>query len=203
MRRHNQENITAAVAPVERGLPRSLAAPVGVALFALLTAVGAQIKIPLPFTPVPVTLQVFFVLLSGLLMGPYYGTAAQALYIALGAAGMPMFTAAGPGFAHLLGPTGGYILGFVVAQPVVGAISRLGRHHASQTHRYIHAALALAAGIAVIYTAGVIHLSAVMGIGLAKAFYAGAMPFILTDIAKACVAFATASAITRRFGPVD
>lgn len=198
----NDIRVTAAVRTETARIPAAMAIPVGIVLFALLTAVGAYIRIPLPFTPVPVTLQVFFVLLCAAIMGPYYGSASQFLYIALGAAGVPMFTTAGVGLAHLAGPTGGYIIGFVIAQPVIAFIVAGGSEHKTSTQYLQRLALAMTAGIFVIYTAGMTQLAVVTSMGFEKAFYAGVAPFLLTDIAKAAAACAAALAFHRRFGSI-
>ncbi|MGO9412364.1 MAG: biotin transporter BioY, partial [Spirochaetia bacterium] len=84
-----------------------------VAGFSLIIAVSAQVSIPLPFTPVPVTLQTFAVVLTGALLGSRRGAAAIVAYLAEGLAGLPVFSLGRAGFAHLLGPTGGYLVGFV------------------------------------------------------------------------------------------
>src|SRR5256884_9655081 len=91
-------------------------------------AVAAQISIPLPGTPVPMTLQPLAVLLVGGLLGPGLGSSALILYLALGAAGLPVFTPYGvPGLARLLGPTGGYLLAYPVAAFAVGKLAPDGR----------------------------------------------------------------------------
>jgi biotin transport system substrate-specific component len=91
-----------------------------VALMAALAAVGAQIAIPLPFSPVPFTLQVPAVILSGLLLGSRHGALSQIVYLLLGAAGAPVFAQFSGGFAHLVGPTGGYLLSYPLAAAVAG-----------------------------------------------------------------------------------
>jgi biotin transport system substrate-specific component len=91
-----------------------------VSLFTALTAVGAFIKIPLP--PVPFTLQVFFVIFSGLLLGSRLAFASQAIYIALGLMGVPIF-ANGAGIQYIFNPTFGYLIGFAITALVVGAIT--------------------------------------------------------------------------------
>lgn len=98
--------------------PRSLSR---VALFTALTALGAFLRVPVPF--VPFTLQFFFCVLAGLLLGPREGAASQALYIALGLAGAPVFTSGG-GPAYVLQPTFGYLLGFLACALVAGVIAR-------------------------------------------------------------------------------
>ncbi|HOK18643.1 MAG TPA: biotin transporter BioY, partial [Caldisericia bacterium] len=84
-------------------------------LFIILIIIGSYISIPLPFSPVPLTLQVFFVLLSGILLGPYYGFLSVLGYIILGVLGFPVFAGGQSGFSVFLGPNGGFLLGFLIA----------------------------------------------------------------------------------------
>ena len=91
-----------------------------VLFFALLIGFSAQIKIQLPFTPVPITLQTFFVILSGAYLGFSKGVFSNILYISAGLSGFPIFAGFGSGIIHLLGPTGGYIFGFIFALGVAG-----------------------------------------------------------------------------------
>lgn len=163
-----------------------------VMLFAALTGMGAIIRIPL--SPVPVTMQVFFVLLSGMVLGPVWGPASQVAYIAMGLCGAPFFAAppyAGP--AVLLGPTGGYLLGFVLASAAVGYASRrlvfrsLGRGSGS----VLSLACAGLLGIAVIYASGAAWLGSwlsVNGMDLSLVIDLGVKPFIAADLAKAVLA---------------
>ncbi len=95
---------------------------VAVAALAAATAIGARLSVPLPGTPVPFTLQPVAVLLSGLLLGGVLGATSQLTYLAMGAAGLPVF-ALGGGLAYLGGPTGGYLLAFPLAAGLVGAIA--------------------------------------------------------------------------------
>ena len=90
------------------------------ALFAALTAAVSPFKIPLGFTPVPITLQTLMVLLSGAMLGPYYGALAMILYILVGALGLPVFAGRGSGIGALLGPSGGYLFSYFIAAFVVG-----------------------------------------------------------------------------------
>ena len=95
------------------------AAAAGVIGFALLTALGAAVRIPLPFTPVPITLQTLFVLLAGVTLGPRLGAASMAFYLLLGTAGYHVFAGSERcGLQTIFGPTGGYLLGFLLAQPL-------------------------------------------------------------------------------------
>src|SRR5687767_8545359 len=109
----------AAARPVVQS--RGARAAIGVLVFALLTAFGAHVAIPL-VGGVPVTLQTLFVTLAGAVLGPYLGAASQLLCLAIGAAGAPVF-AAGGGLAYLAGPTGGYLLSYPVAAAVTGRLA--------------------------------------------------------------------------------
>lgn len=97
-----------------------------IALGAASTAVGAFIAIPLPFSPVPIVLQNFFILLIALVLGPRMGTASVALYLLLGALGLPVFAGGKGGFAHFFGPTGGYLVGFLLAAWITGVLAAAG-----------------------------------------------------------------------------
>jgi biotin transport system substrate-specific component len=90
-------------------------------LFAFATGFGAQIRIPLPFTPVPITMQTFFVLSSGVALGAFWGSFSQILYILMGAFGFPYFSGWSAGVKTIIGPTGGYIIGFAIASYLSGS----------------------------------------------------------------------------------
>jgi biotin transport system substrate-specific component len=156
-----------------------------------LTAAAAQVSVPLPFTPVPFTLQPMVVLLGGAALGPRLGMASQVLYLALGIAGMPVF-AASPilpqGVFRLLGPTGGYLMSYPFAAFLTGALAERGFDR-----RYLTSVLAMAAGLAVVFAGGVIWLAFFArpaGIGLAPAIQTGLVPFIVADVVKLLAAAA-------------
>jgi biotin transport system substrate-specific component len=163
----------------------SLVTSVGVAGFAVILAAASQIAIPLPFTPVPITLQPLVVVLAGLMLGPVAGAASMVLYLAAGAAGLPVFTPLGaPGIARFFGPTGGYLIAYPAAAFVAGALARraptlLGRW------------LAATAGSAVILVGGVAQLSLVNE-SVSRALALGLTPFALLDVVKAFIAAAIA-----------
>ncbi len=115
------ENTITSVATALRGR-RVVAPAVGVAVFAALTAAGAKLAVPLPGTAVPFTLQVVAVLLAGISLGARRGMLSQLVYLAAGAAGLPVF-AAGGGLAYLLGPTGGYLLAFPIGAAIAGGVA--------------------------------------------------------------------------------
>jgi biotin transport system substrate-specific component len=154
---------------------------IGVVGFAAAVAAASQIAIPLPFTPVPITLQPMLVILAGMMLGPVAGAASMLLYLAAGASGLPVFTPIGaPGIARLLGPTGGYLIAYPVAAFVAGAI-------ALRSSSLVGRWLAGLAGVAVIYLGGVAQLS-VIGGGFDQAIQLGVLPFALLDVVKAFVA---------------
>ncbi len=146
------------------------------ALFAALIAAGAFIAIPIG--PVPIVLQNLFVLLAGLILGPRWGLASVGLYLLMGACGFPVFAGGTGGMGRLLGPTGGYLLGYIPAVLVTGLISeRLGRT------RFADAA-AMVAGSLIVYGAGVPWLKFATNMAWNKAVLAGMVPFIPGDLLK-------------------
>jgi len=172
----------APVAKEEAVVTRFIFALIGVSGFILLTAVGALIRIPLPFTPVPVTLQTFFVLLSGAILGRRLGPLSQGGYVCLGVFGVPLF-AGGGGYLHILGPTGGYLIGFIVASWIVGRLLDSGKGLS-----FIKVSLVMAFASLVIYLLGALHLALVVNTGLRKAILMGVLPFISGDTLKLLVA---------------
>jgi biotin transport system substrate-specific component len=154
----------------------------GVVGFAAAIALAAQVAVPVPGTPVPITLQPMLVVLAGLWLGPVAGAASMALYLVAGALGLPVFTPFGaPGAARLLGPTGGYLLAYPVAAYVTGWLARRG---APSPRRALVAALA---GMAALYAGGVAQLVLISG-SLARAAVLGLLPFAALDVVKAGVA---------------
>jgi biotin transporter BioY len=135
--------------------------------FAIFTAIGAQIEIP--HQPVPFTLQTFFVLLSGGLLGRRNGFLSMLMYLGLGALGLPVFSASSAGVARLLGPTGGYLLSFPVAAFVVGYLVSLrpqamqgGNQSLGQSlAQYAWGMAAMAAGLILIFFVGTVQLNSV------------------------------------------
>jgi biotin transport system substrate-specific component len=166
-------------------LPRLAAALAGT----LLVALGAQASVPLPGTPVPLTLQVPAVLIVGGLLGPGLGAASLTIYLVLGAAGLPVFAPAGlPGLARLFGPTGGYLLALPLAAAVAGLAARPPR-------AAVRLALGLVAALLVIHAGGVAQL-AVLGGDLRTAWRLGSLPFLVGDAGKLLLA----GLVVGRFG---
>ena len=153
-----------------------------VAGFALLTAVAAQIRLPLPFTPVPITGQTFAVLLSGAVLGSSAGAASQGLYVLLGL-GLPFYAGGTSGWAHATGATGGFLAGFVAAAWLVGYLAER-----SQDRTVATAIPAFLTGTVVIYLLGVPWLAHTLGVSWTRAVELGAAPFVVGDLAKAAIA---------------
>jgi len=153
-----------------------------VLLFAVLTATGAAIEVPIPGSPVPVTMQSMIVSLSGVLLGPLAGAMSQVLYVMAGALGAPVFAGGAFGLAHLVGPTGGYLLAFPVAAAVTGRLA--GRRQGRWTVRSAaQLGLAILLGTVVIFAGGFAQLALLTG-DPAGAFELGVLPFIVGDAIK-------------------
>ncbi|HSC29438.1 MAG TPA: biotin transporter BioY [Vicinamibacterales bacterium] len=175
------------------------AARAGAVLFtAVLTAAAAQVSIPLPFTPVPFTLQPMVVLLGGAALGSRLGMASQILYLLAGIAGLPVF-AASPvlpqGFLRLLGPTGGYLISYPMAAFLAGWLAERGLDR-----RYATSVLAMAAGLSVVFTGGVLWLAwfaQPAPVGLDAALRTGLYPFLPADIVKILLAATVLPAVWR------
>ncbi len=168
----------------------------------VLTAAAAQISIPLPFTPVPFTLQPMIVLLGGAALGRRLGCYSQIIYLAAGIAGLPVF-ASSPilpqGALRLLGPTGGYLASYPLAAWIVGALAERGFDR-----RYLRSIVAMAAGLLVIYAFGVAWLAfgarVPQPLGVRSALIAGAGPFFVADVVKIFVAASALPAVWRLLG---
>ena len=156
-------------------------------MMAALTAVGAFIAIPIG--PVPIVLQNFFVFLTGLLLGRRWGVTALGVYLLAGALGLPVFAGGKGGIGHILGPTGGYLLGYLPAVYLIGLISEKGGR------RPVFDALALICGSLVVYLCGVPWLQAVTGMSLHKTLAVGMVPFLPGDGLKIIAAIPVAKTL--------
>jgi len=180
----------------ELSIPKKLALAVGIAC---LTGLAAQIRVLLPWSPVPVTGQTFAVVLAGVLLGRWWGGTSMAIYAGLGVAGVPWFAGWGSGLGYLAGPTGGYIIGFILAALFLGYY----------TDKYIRSrsflsmfGLMLFANFILIYVPGLLQLGLwtnfIKGetVPFTTLLMMGAIPFIAGDITKAVLAAAIARGIT-------
>ncbi|MGB2869294.1 MAG: biotin transporter BioY [Bacteroidota bacterium] len=143
--------------------------------FAILTTIGAQVEIP--HNPVPFTLQTFFVLLAGAVLGRRNGFLSMVSYLALGALGMPVFSGAGFGMAKLLGPTGGYLLAFPICAFVVGALT-------SFRSNFSWILFSMVVGLLVVFLFGTLQLNAVYFHDWKSSFSAGFLIFSWWDVLK-------------------
>lgn len=170
----------------------------------VLTAAAAQVSVPLPFTPVPLTLQPMVVLLGGAALGPRLGMASQVLYLLAGMAGLPVFAASAvlpQGPLRLLGPTGGYLMSYPFAACLTGWLAERGFDR-----RYLTSVVAMAAGLAVIFTCGVSWLSwfaQPAPAGLTAALATGLYPFVPVDLVKICIASAIMPAVWKLMAPIS
>jgi biotin transport system substrate-specific component len=150
-------------------------------LASVVTALAARIEIPLPWTPGPVTGQTFAVLLSGAVLGARRGFLAQALYLAEGAGGLPVFAGGAAGIAKILGPTGGYLMAFPLAAAITGFLAERG-----WDRRFVSTYAALLLGSAVIFASGLLWLSRFVPADRLAAV--GLLPFIPGDLLKSALA---------------
>jgi biotin transport system substrate-specific component len=150
----------------------------------VLTAAGAQLSFPLPFTPVPFTIQPMIVLIGAAALGSRLGALAQVFYLMLGIAGLPVFAFSPElpqGVGRLMGPTGGYLMAYPIAAFVTGLLAERGLDR-----RYFTSILAMSVGLSVIFIGGVLWIARFAGLDTALA--TGLYPFIVVDIVKVVAA---------------
>ena len=173
---------------IARRSPRVRAVGIIVAVGVL--ALASQLALPVPGTPVPITLQPMIVVLAGLMLGPVDAAVAMLMYLMAGAAGLPVFAPMGaPGVLRLLGPTGGYLLAYPVAAAFAGLFG-------VREKSFVTRALAAEAGMLILYLGGLLQLAAISG-SVATAAIIGVVPFVAADAVKALVAAAIAGGYRR------
>ncbi|HEY3176187.1 MAG TPA: biotin transporter BioY [Candidatus Polarisedimenticolia bacterium] len=154
------------------------------ALFAALIAAGGHLRVPIPGNPVPLTLQVVFVLLAGALLAPSTAAASVALFLLAGLAGAPVFSGSGAGLAYLMGPTGGYLVGFLLGAALCSFILRARRDS------FALVVVSMAACVLTIHFFGAARLAIYLGGDIRLAVRLGIMPFIGMDVLKILAAAA-------------
>ncbi|WP_406677530.1 biotin transporter BioY [Moorella sp. ACPs] len=164
-----------------------------VALFAALIAVLAQVAIPLPFSPVPITGQVLGVFLAGAILGKNRGTLAIIVYLLLGAIGLPVFARGGAGLAAFARPSGGYLWGFALGVYVMGMILERGKGEPG----YGRLAAGMLTCLVVIYILGTIQLMYILHLNLVQGLLMGVLPYIPLDLAKLVLAAAVSLQVRR------
>lgn len=162
---------------------------VGVAAFVLATTFGAYVAVPLPWTPVPMTLQPLFVLLAGVLLGPWLGAGAMATYLAIGAMGAPVFSNGHGGVLWLLGPTGGYLLAYPAAAFLAGWVA------GSRESGALRILAGLLVGLGAIYLGGVSQLWILTRQEVGMILTLGVLPFLAGDLVKVLIALVLARTV--------
>lgn len=155
-----------------------------VAFVTVLTAAAAQLSFPLPFTPVPFTIQPMIVLVGAAVLGSRLGALSQICYLMLGVIGLPVFAFSPElpqGFLRLLGPTGGYLIAYPIAAFVTGLLAERGLDR-----RYLSSIVAMSAGLSIIFAGGVLWIARLAGLETALA--TGLYPFIVVDVIKVIAA---------------
>lgn len=160
-------------------------------LFASITAVLSQISIPLPFTTVPLTMQVFAVMLCGMLLGPKLGFISQLIYVLVGAIGIPIFAQMMGGFGIIVGPTGGFILSF----PIVALISG---YFSSNYKTKLFTIVGMLLGLVTSYLIGTAQFCLITKMSFISGLMACVIPFIILDILKIVLACITGFSISKR-----
>jgi biotin transport system substrate-specific component len=178
-------------------LSTTISGRIGLAIAAsALVGLCAHISLPLPFTPVPLTLQNFAVILIGMVLGPTLGFSAMVLYLAEGAVGMPVFTPQGPaGIAHLLGPSAGYLFSYPLAAAAAGFAGHLARRNMT---RFAAAILSAVAATVLIFTLGTSWLAYLLHLSASASWHLAIEPFLFGEIAK-IIAAAAIYGSTRRW----
>ena len=166
-------------------------ARIGLAIvtFVVATSFGAHVAVPLPWTPVPMTLQPLFVILAGAVLGPRLGAAAMATYLAVGMGGAPVFSQGHAGIGWLLGPTGGYLISYPAAAYVSGLLA--GKASSSALRLFG----ALSAGMLIIYVGGTAQLALLTQLDLRAVMALSVLPFLGGDLAKVLIAVIVAKRV--------
>jgi len=192
---------------VKRGKKLKIYEIVSVGIFAALMVVFSQISVPMPFSPVPLTLSLFAVYLSSAVLGLKLGVLVQAVYLLLGIAGFPVFSGFNGGFGHLFGPTGGYLLSYPVMAALIGSfsdripISRFKTPAAGKKSFLLMLSytIVFTVALAVCYLLGSLRLSYVLSIPLSAGLLAGALPYIPLDILKIAICTLIVLPVKRRY----
>lgn len=195
----NQSSLATVLTPPVRRAPSLALMATGVVGFALLTALGAQAAWPVPGSPVPFTLQSLFVMLAAMLLGPRLGLISMLFYVGLGTVGYHVFAAGNVGLRTIFGPTGGYLLGFILAQPIIGALSRPG------PSLWLRLLPGLVAGNLALFACGLSWLHVWTSAGSATwstTLMMGFWPFLPDLALKLAVAYVVGLALIPRVRPI-
>lgn len=161
------------------------------AIFASITSILSQISIPIPFTTVPLTMQIFSVALTGMVLGSKRGFVSIVIYLILGAIGMPVFTQMRGGIGVLIGPTGGFLLGCPLMAFIVGLVSE-------KSSSRVKIILSMVGGLTVTYITGSIMFSLVTKSSLYQSVLVCVLPFVLVDTIKLILAVGVGEIIVKK-----
>lgn len=182
---HQPTLVSALLASVGRDARTQLSQLALVLVGTVLLAASARLVVVLPFSPVPITGQTFAVLVIGMAFGARLGAATVIAYLAQGAMGLPVFAAGNAGIAYLMGPTGGFLFGFIIAAWLTGKLATQGFDRSPLT-----TAIAMLAGNLAIYIPGLLWLGLLLGWPLGKTLAIGMTPYLSGDLAKLVLAAA-------------
>ena len=174
-----------------KSIPMPLQKAVGAFLFALAMGVAAQIRIPLPFTPVPITLQTLVLMTGAGILTRHYALQMVAWYLAIGMLGLPLFSGFQGGISVFYGATGGYLVGFVFAALIIGYAEKYVSKNLSRVALYFVASLP-------ILVLGALQLMWVRDITFIESIQMGVLPFVLGDVLKVLLSGSIVSIITIR-----
>ncbi len=160
-------------------------------LFASITAILSQIAVPIPFTTVPLTMQVLAVMLCGMLLGSKLGFISQVIYLLIGAIGIPVFAQMSGGPGVIFGPTGGFLVSFPIVAFIVGYFSQ---QHKSK----MSVMLGMILGLVTIYIIGTLQFSLITKVSFMSGLMACVLPFVFIDLIKIGLAYVIGSSIYKR-----
>lgn len=160
-------------------------------LFASITAILSQVSIPLPFTTVPLTMQVFAVMLCGMLLGSKLGFISQIIYLAIGAIGIPVFAQMSGGPGVILGPTGGFLLSFPIVSFIVGHFSNKGKSE-------FLVVVGMIVALLISYLIGTFQFCLIMNVSFISGLMACVLPFIVIDIIKIGLVYVVGMSVCKR-----
>lgn len=163
-------------------LPKKIIIAASIISMVVCLTIGAHVRIPLPFTPVPITLQTFFVILGAALLGGKNGSIAVLSYILMGVIGIPVFQGYNYGIMHLLGPTGGYLAGFLAAALIAGFLSR------KLNKGILNSFIIMLTAVIAVYSLGIMWLVIGLKFSLYQAILLGVVPFIPGEAIKVALA---------------
>lgn len=162
-------------------------------LFASITSILAQISIPLPFTTVPMTMQVFALVLCGVILGPKLGFISQVIYVLIGLIGMPVFSQMSGGISVIIGPTGGFILAFPIITLIAGYFSK-------KYDSLLMITIGTILGLIINYIVGTLQFIMIMKVSFIEGLTLCVLPFVLVDLIKIVLATMVGLSVSKRVG---